>query len=127
MPREDEMTVPERRKYLRNMKLLYTKAERTEQSCLLTEMEQVTGVHKKPAQASAGSHTRTQEARKGQRVHLWVSRRAGHSGHVGKPGFSLCRTCGPDSAFDGSASGSVWGAPIEFRGGSAAPLDQRRL
>ncbi|MFL5702531.1 MAG: integrase [Ktedonobacteraceae bacterium] len=47
MPTEDEMTVTERRKYLKRMKPLYAKAERSEQSRMLTEMEQVTGLHRK--------------------------------------------------------------------------------
>lgn len=47
MPTEDEMTVTERRKYLKKMKPLYIKAERSEQSRMLTEMEQVTGLHRK--------------------------------------------------------------------------------
>jgi len=46
MPTEDEMTVTERRKYLKRMKPLYIKANRREQSRLLTEMEQVTGLHR---------------------------------------------------------------------------------
>jgi hypothetical protein len=47
MPTEDEMTVNERRKYLKRMKPLYNKANRSEQGRLLTEMEQVTGLHRK--------------------------------------------------------------------------------
>jgi hypothetical protein len=47
MPTEDEMTVTERRKYLKRMKPLYAKAERRERSRMLTEMEQVTGLHRK--------------------------------------------------------------------------------
>ncbi len=47
MPTEDEMTVTERRKSLKKMKPLYSRAERHEQSRLLTEMEQVTGLHRK--------------------------------------------------------------------------------
>lgn len=47
MPTEDEMTVTERRKYLKRMKPLYVKAERSEQSRMLSEMEQVTGLHRK--------------------------------------------------------------------------------
>jgi hypothetical protein len=47
MPTEDEMTVSERRKYLKRLKPLYDKANRGEQSRLLTEMEQVTGLHRK--------------------------------------------------------------------------------
>jgi len=47
MPTEDEMTVNERRKYLKLMKPLYAKADRSEQSRLLGEMEQVSGLHRK--------------------------------------------------------------------------------
>jgi len=47
MPTEDEMSVDERRKYLKRMKARYVKASRREQSQLLSEMEQVTGMHRK--------------------------------------------------------------------------------
>ncbi|MFL5663838.1 MAG: integrase [Ktedonobacteraceae bacterium] len=47
MPTEDQMTVNERRKYLKLMKSRYQKASRSQQSDLLTEMEQVTGLHRK--------------------------------------------------------------------------------
>ncbi len=47
MPTEDQMTVTERRKYLKLMKPRYQKATRAQQSELLTEMEQVTGLHRK--------------------------------------------------------------------------------
>jgi len=47
MPQEEEMTINERRKYLSVMKARYLKARRGEQSGLLTEMEQVTGMHRK--------------------------------------------------------------------------------
>lgn len=47
MPTEDQMTVNERRKYLKLMKARYQKASRKEQSELLTEMGQVTGLHRK--------------------------------------------------------------------------------
>ncbi len=47
MPAEERMTVNERRKYLKLMKPRYQKARRKEQSALLSEMEQVTGLHRK--------------------------------------------------------------------------------
>ncbi len=47
MPTEDEMTVSERRKYLKRMKGRYLAAVRKERSELLTEMQQVTGLHRK--------------------------------------------------------------------------------
>ena len=47
MPNEDEMTVDERRKYLRRMQTRYFKADRQGRSILLSEMEQVTELHRK--------------------------------------------------------------------------------
>ncbi len=47
MPTEDEMTLEERRKYLKRMKPRYVKAKRKERGHLLGEMEQVTGLHRK--------------------------------------------------------------------------------
>jgi len=47
MPTEDEMSLDERRKYLKRMKPRYMKAKRGERSALLSEMEQVTGMHRK--------------------------------------------------------------------------------
>jgi len=47
MPTEDEMSVSERRKYLKRMKVRYVAAKRAERGQLLTEMEQVTGLHRK--------------------------------------------------------------------------------
>lgn len=47
MPTEDEMSVNERRKYLKRMQARYLPARREERGRLLTEMEQVTGLHRK--------------------------------------------------------------------------------
>jgi hypothetical protein len=47
MPTEDEMSVSERRTYLKRMKVRYVAATRGERSGLLSEMEQVTGLHRK--------------------------------------------------------------------------------
>src|SRR6266849_7729203 len=47
MPTEDQMSVNERRKYVKLMKARYVVAKRGERSRLLTEMEQVTGLHRK--------------------------------------------------------------------------------
>ena len=47
MPTEEQMTVNERRKYLKRMKPRYGVASRAERSHLLSEMEQVTGLHRK--------------------------------------------------------------------------------
>ena len=47
MPPEDEMTLEDRRSYLKVMKRRYMQAERKERSALLSEMEQVTRMHRK--------------------------------------------------------------------------------
>jgi hypothetical protein len=47
MPTEDQMSVTERRKYLKLMKARYVRATRKERGQLLTEMEQITGLHRK--------------------------------------------------------------------------------
>src|SRR5438067_2349463 len=47
MPTEDQMNVSERRKYLKRMKVRYVAAKRAERGQLLTEMQQVTGLHRK--------------------------------------------------------------------------------
>ena len=47
MPTEDEMSVSERRKYLKRMYARYVAAKRAERGQLLTEMQQVTGLHRK--------------------------------------------------------------------------------
>ena len=47
MPTKEQMTVNERRKYLKLMKVRYVAAKRQERSRLLTEMQEVTGLHRK--------------------------------------------------------------------------------
>jgi hypothetical protein len=47
MSANEEMTIDERYKYLRQMKKRYQKASRKEKGCLLDEMEAVTGQHRK--------------------------------------------------------------------------------
>src|SRR6266516_4675042 len=47
MPMSDEMTIDERRKYMKLMAMRYQKGTRTERSQLLTEMEKVTKLHRK--------------------------------------------------------------------------------
>lgn len=47
MPSEEQMTVSERRKYLKLMKARYVGARRGERGRLLSEMQEVTGLHRK--------------------------------------------------------------------------------
>lgn len=46
-PTEEAMTVNERRKYMKLVKPRYQQAKRAERSRLLSEMEEVTGLHRK--------------------------------------------------------------------------------
>ena len=65
MSTEDQMTINERRKYLRRMKPRYAKANRKEKGRLLDEMEAVTGMHRKSLTRlindSLERHPRSQE------------------------------------------------------------------
>ena len=47
MPSEEKMSIDERRKYLKLILPRYLKAKRRERGELLTEMEKVTGLHRK--------------------------------------------------------------------------------
>src|SRR2546429_8537455 len=47
MPTQNEMTIDERRKYVKLMEPRYRKAKRKERSQLLSEMEQVSKLHRK--------------------------------------------------------------------------------
>lgn len=47
MATDDEMTIDERRKYLKRMRPRYERADRGGRGALLSEMEQVTGLHRK--------------------------------------------------------------------------------
>ena len=47
MPTSDEMSIDERRKYVKLMAARYSKAKRKERSELLSEMEQVSKLHRK--------------------------------------------------------------------------------
>jgi len=47
MPAEDKVTIDERRKYLQIQRPRYQKANRQERTCLLDEMEGITGLDHK--------------------------------------------------------------------------------
>jgi transposase InsO family protein len=47
MPTDERMTIDERHKYIRQMRKRYQKGDRSQRSLLLTEMEAVTGLHRK--------------------------------------------------------------------------------
>jgi len=85
MPTEDEMTLNERRKYLKRMKVRYLQASRKGRSQLLSEMEQMTGMHRKSLTRLLHAASLERQKRKTARkssygaaveeviVHIWES------------------------------------------------------
>jgi len=71
MPTEDEMTVTERRKYRKRRLPLSVKAERSERSRMLTEMEQVTGFHRKSLLRLLHAPTLERKKRQRGREHIY--------------------------------------------------------
>jgi len=67
MPTEDEMTINERRKYLKRMKPLYVKASKAERGALLDQMHEVTGLHRKSLLRLLHSRTLERKPRQKQR------------------------------------------------------------
>lgn len=67
MPTESQMTVNERRKYLTIMKPRYQASGKGERSLLLSEMEQVTGLHRKHLTRLLNATSLERQARKKQR------------------------------------------------------------
>ena len=109
MPMEDEMTIDERRKYVKLMATRYQKAKRKERSQLLTEMEQVT---------QAASETFDPIAQWGPAwsarnvkplaAHLWLEVERMIAASVGESGLYLCRAAHPQFSEDGPASSHLW-------------------
>lgn len=90
MPTEDEMTLDERRKYLKRMKPRYMQAKRGERSALLSEMEQVTGMHRKSlTRRLACPELGAQETAVSPLPKLWQGGRRGDRVRVGKSGLYL--------------------------------------
>ena len=104
MATEDQMSVNERRKYVKLMKARYVAAKREERGRLLSEMEQVTGLHRK-------SLTRLMQEprleRKKRATPLWVGDRADHRAGVGESGLHLCGAPDAGACSDGTASGAL--------------------
>ena len=90
MPTEDEMSVNERRKYLKRMKERYVGAKRAERGRLLSEMEQVTGLHRKSLTRLMHAGSLERKKRTTQRPHSYglevervIVRVSGEWGKVG--------------------------------------------
>src|ERR1700693_1225211 len=71
MPTEDEMTLNERRKYLKVMKPHYLNAKRKERSALLSEMERVTGMHRKSLTRLLHARSLERQKRRTPRSHSY--------------------------------------------------------
>jgi hypothetical protein len=71
MADEERLTVADRRKYLRRMAVRYRKAGRAERGQLLTEMEAVTGMHRKSLIRLLNAPTLARKARKKGRGHTY--------------------------------------------------------
>ncbi len=87
--------------YLKLMKPPYVKADRSEQSRLLGEMEQVSGLHRKSLlRLLHALDVGEKEAEQGAGADVWAGGGASDPGGAGKPGLCLCRTTHPSVAFD---------------------------
>jgi hypothetical protein len=73
MLKERQMNVNERRKYVKVMKPRYMKATKAERSCLLGEMEQVTGMHRKSLTRLLNASTLERKKRRSQRQRSYGS------------------------------------------------------
>ncbi len=71
MPDDNEMTLDERRKYLKKMKPLYDQSNRQERGQLLTQMEHVTGLHRKSLTRLLGETSLERHLRSKQRTRTY--------------------------------------------------------
>ena len=71
MPTEDAMTVSERRTYLKRMQTRYAAATRGDRGKLLTEMQQVTGLHRKSLTRLMHATSLERQPRRKQRAHTY--------------------------------------------------------
>ena len=104
MPTKEQMTVNERRKYLKLMKVRYVAARRQERSQLLTEMQEVTGLHRKSLTRLMQTANLERKKRQKPRSRTYGPEveRVGGAG-VGKPGLHLCGAADPKPVRDGAA------------------------
>jgi hypothetical protein len=74
MPADERMTIDERLKYLRKMRQRYLEADRAQRGQLLTEMETVTGLHRKSLIRWLGSRQLVRQPRRTQRGRAYGAR-----------------------------------------------------
>lgn len=109
MPSEDEMTINERRKYLKRMKPLYLKANKSQRGHFLDQMQEVTGLHRKSllrrlACPQSGAPATVQATP----AELLTGGGAGDCAGVGKSGPYLCRAADSGVAGYSSAPATLW-------------------
>ncbi len=90
MPTKDEMTIDERRKYVKLMEPRYRKAKRKERSQLLSEMEQVSKLHRKHLIRLLNGESLDAKTEHATNLQLWAGSRASRPPSVGEPGLHLC-------------------------------------
>src|SRR5207247_1559540 len=115
MPTPDEMTIDERRKYVKLMAERYRKAKRKERSKLLSEMEKVSKRHRKHQIGLLIAEP-----------HLWAGSRARGAAGVGEPGLHLCRAAHTQLGADRQALSQLWLARFDDRSGEPVGDDQPR-
>ena len=74
MAPDDEMTIDEKRKYLNRMRPRYERAERSGRSALLSEMELVTGLHRKSLLRLLHAPSLGRQPHAPMRSHVWGGR-----------------------------------------------------
>lgn len=78
-----------------------------------------------PPAWSGSSASANAGARMARRSRRWCCGRAGGAAGLGQPGLYLRRTADADTGRDRAASGRLWRAHVERRGGGTAGADQR--
>ena len=125
MPPRDEMTIDERRKYVKLVSERYRQARRRERSELLSEMEQVSKLHRKHLiRLLNGQSGDAQETQHTAQPQLWGGGRASGAAGMGESGLYLCRAADPQFGADGQAPGRLWLADLDSRSGEPAGDDQ---
>ena len=127
MPTRDEMTIDERRKYVTLMAERYWKAKRKERSQLLSEMEQVSKLHRKHLiRLLNGKSLERKKRSTPSEPYVWAGSRTRSLAGVGEPGLPLCGATDPQFGEDGQAFGRLWFTGLDDRGGEPKGDDQPR-
>lgn len=111
----DEMTIDERRKYLKTMRGRDWAADRTGRSTLLPAIEVLTRLHRKSLTRLLAAPSLAPATPAATGADLWGRSAAGGVDGLGKPGLHWCRWCRaayPRPAAGGAVFGHVRGVPV---------------